>query len=184
MPGLIEELREKHDTRQGAAREMGRGLMRGSRPDFKLGYSYENAELKASESFELGPVDVLELRCYLLGFAVGMHRTRPDSTAEQEMLGRLDAESERYAAAYREGHERGLEEDALAIYPDRIASLQEDPEMESCGCGAMEPGECAAAVEGHFTSLGQRSEEELRSLAEGDDCKAAAFMLARREEQS
>ncbi|MCA1571014.1 MAG: hypothetical protein LC798_11975 [Chloroflexi bacterium] len=50
----------------------------------------------------------------------------------------------------------------------------------ACGCGATSAQECCAAVEGYFTSLGQRSDEELHSLAEGDGCQAARVLLAER----
>lgn len=55
-----------------------------------------------------------------------------------------------------------------------------DP-METCGCGATKPSECCAAVEGYFTSLGQRSDYELNQLADGDGCTAAKAMLAERK---
>jgi hypothetical protein len=50
----------------------------------------------------------------------------------------------------------------------------------ACGCGATRTHDCSAAVEGYFTSLGQRSDDELRSLAEGDGCQAARVLLAER----
>jgi hypothetical protein len=52
----------------------------------------------------------------------------------------------------------------------------------ACGCGATSAHECCAAVEGYFTSLGQRSDEELQSLAEGDECQAARVLLVERSE--
>lgn len=52
--------------------------------------------------------------------------------------------------------------------------------MEMCGCGATKPSECCAAVEHYYTSLGQRSDEELVVLAEGDGCTAAKAMLDER----
>lgn len=50
-----------------------------------------------------------------------------------------------------------------------------------CGCGATTTGECAAAVEGYFTSLGQRSDVELLEMALDGECEAAKVVLAERE---
>jgi hypothetical protein len=87
--------------------------------------------------------------------------------AEKAMRERIDAD--------------GLEESielAPDEWPDVLDHLdplheRDMPRMETCGCGAQRLGDCAAAREGYFMSLTQRSDDELLSLAEGDGCEAA-----------
>jgi hypothetical protein len=193
MSGLIDELRERNETVLDAAKELGRGLMRGNKAEFKLGYSWDNAALAAVDMFDLPKIDAFELRFYLLGFARGMHGADPG--AEQDLETRIRAVSERYVIAYGDGRRAGLMEDRDRIGPAGLPGDEEidneaaeappaPPQMKECGCGAKVEGECTAAVEGYFTSLGQRSDEELRSLAEGDGCEAARVMLLKRAERS
>lgn len=188
MAGLIEEMRERNATVQDAARELGRGLMRGNRGELKLGYSWENAEHAAAKMFELPKWDALELKVYLLGFATGI--TRSELALGEEQLAQLDEKSMRFREAFDAGVEAGGREDIRTVYPAGVESAAAAAErkraearaMKTCGCGATTKGECAAAVEGYFTSLGQRSEEQLQELAEGDECEAARVMLVERKQ--
>jgi hypothetical protein len=182
---MIEEIRARHTTTLGAAKELGRGLMRGNREEHKLGYSWENAAGPAARMFDLPPLDAHELKCYLLGFACGMK----DVDVDDAMVAKLGRVSERFSASIRAGFDAGQQEPAEA-YPAEIESAAERAErkrvaaitMGTCGCGATSKGECAAAVEGYFTSLSQRSEEQLRELAEGDECEAARVILVERRQ--
>lgn len=108
MPGIIEELRERHETTLDAAKELVRGLMRGYKPDFKLGYSWENAELAATGAFGLPKLDAFEVKFYALGFARGMHDVSP--AAEDGLVERIGKVSARYSDAYVAGRAAGLSE--------------------------------------------------------------------------
>jgi hypothetical protein len=192
--GLADNLRAQHTTTQGAARELGRGLMRGDRPSFKLGYSWENAAAATERMFELPKPDTMELQSYLLGFAVGLNKQANDyaqiDTEMDEVIHELagSRDDERFRAAYEEGYKAGWDENAALTLPaDFEPAVQRAKRQRAaaetlsvCGCGATTLGECCAAVEGYFTSLGQRSNEELHELAEGDGCEAARVMLVRR----
>lgn len=117
---LFEEFRGRHETAQAAARDMGRGLMRGNREEFKLGYTHENAARVVIEGFGLSPVDAVELRCYLLGFGVGLNEVAP--VEFDEAVGRLAGHSERYGTACEEGHEAGrMEAEAGNTYPAGVS---------------------------------------------------------------
>jgi hypothetical protein len=186
MPTMFDEIRSRHATEQDAARELGRGLMRGDRASFKLGWSWENSALAAIDAYTLDDDDIAELRCYLLGYAVGLSAGGGDEMGER-MLARLP-QPEEFRAAYTTGKHDGRQEQVGVTYPDVIetaaARRQREREelltMRECGCGATTEGECCAAVEGYFTSLGQRSEHELRELHEGDGCEAARILLVKR----
>lgn len=209
MAHLIDELRGRNDTTIDAAKELMRGLMRGNREELKLGYSWENASLAADRAFgefdqsdgemRMPKLDAHEVKFYALGFARGMHGAVPEN--EEELEAKMRAISERYAYAYGDGRRAGLLEDRAATHPAALPGVTEvvhttdeapkptgaETEMKTCGCGATTVGECAAAVEGYFTSLGQRSDEELQVLGDeedGDGCTAAQAVLAiRRQDQ-
>lgn len=186
----IEEIRERNETALDAAKELGRGLMRGNKEELKLGYSFENATFAAAKMFLPSPapdIDMLELKIHLLAFGAGM----TDGITEeqfQEMRTRAAGQSSHLESSFNDGFRRGQDEPYAEIYPAGLKTAEEDQEerdraavtMNTCGCGATKPSECTAAVEGYFTSLGQRSEVELHQLAEGDGCEAARVLLVKR----
>lgn len=67
---------------------------------------------------------------------------------------------------------------------DQVADVLLRLPIEECGCGADRVGDCCAAVEHAFTSLAQRSDEQLRELADGDECGAAKRLLTARRLRS
>lgn len=85
--------------------------------------------------------------------------------------------------AMRERLGRGSDEEVELRAGPRMEALRATlgEYMAPCGCGATTAADCCAAVEGYFTSLGQRSGEELHTLAEGDGCEAARLMLVQRQ---
>lgn len=125
---LIDEIRQRNESAQEAARELGTGLMRGNRDELKLGYSYENASLSAIHAFALPKLDATELRCYLLGYACGLLHEGIDAIGD--VPERLALHSERFAAAIDEGLKAGLEQDRTKTYPATI---------DGFGVGAPEP---------------------------------------------
>jgi hypothetical protein len=54
------------------AKDLGKGLMRGNRAKFKLGYTWENALIACHERYELSSPEKAELSTYLAGFARGI----------------------------------------------------------------------------------------------------------------
>lgn len=124
MGGIIEDIRERNATKLDAAKELGRGLMRGERPKLKLGYSWENAALAAERYFKGATIeDGIELRIYLLGFAQGMIGERSTPPDALDQLAKLDR---RYEDALDAGYVRGLDEPAHLTYP----ALQNDAPAE------------------------------------------------------
>lgn len=188
---IIEEIRERNATVIDAANELGRGLMRGNRARHQLGYSWENATLTAIDAYELPDMDQIEVRAHLLAFAAGM-KDDFDEDEFQDMRKRIAGASSRLESAFNDGFRRGQDEDYVQTYPaGQLLTAEEELElrrqaetvMEVCGCGATKPGECAAAVEGYYTSLGQRGDDALISLAEVDGCEAARVLLIKREHE-
>jgi hypothetical protein len=54
------------------AKELGRGVMRGFKPDFKLGWPWEGALAAAVRKYRLTDEERLHLAVYLRGFAHGI----------------------------------------------------------------------------------------------------------------
>jgi hypothetical protein len=97
-----------------------------------------------------------------------------------ELLGGLNEDwpqPTREAALVECGLERALAPGVRERRVREAAAAQQAAEPEPyCGCGATKASECCAAVEGYFTTIRQRSGEELASLAE-DGCGAAREVL-------
>lgn len=187
----IETIRASNTTTQAAARELGRGLMRGDRASCKVGYSHENAALAALDVFALPTIDALELRAYLLGFAIGLAAGGGDEVGDA-MFKRLPTPApEEFQGAYQTGKRQGRREPVGLTCPADIETAaarrererEEAQTMRECGCGATTQRECAAGVEGYFTSITQRSDHELTELAEGDGCEAARVLLLTRSNE-
>lgn len=78
------------------AKELGKALMRGSRRDLKLGYSYDNAVLTCADQYDLTDEGRERLSYYLRGFGVGL---------------KIDSERARKAGnAFNEGVSDGIGE--------------------------------------------------------------------------
>lgn len=101
-------------TRQDAARELGRGLMRGKRDELKLGYSWENAALVAIDSYGLTPNDQTALRMYLRGFALGLRKVTFGAACET-----AHTHPEDYRDTLRTGLEHGWA-NAEGSYPAEV----------------------------------------------------------------
>lgn len=145
--GIFTDLVAKHDTGAdgdsevwAAARELGRGLMRGNRPELKLGYTAGNAEIAARDAAANAGYTLVntagnrdagqqraELVAHLLGFGAGMSeedseavwirfRERFDRKAEVEGI-----EVEPCIAAFEEGDAAGRAEDTALAYPAELA---------------------------------------------------------------
>ncbi len=98
--------------------QLGRGLMRGSRAEFKTGYSAESAALAVIERHPHSDDEQLMLRAELLGFAHGLHGL--DRLAATARLTERLPDATRYPAAvdaHRAGHLAGLEESTSACQP-------------------------------------------------------------------
>lgn len=65
---FVDEIRARHSTVQGAARELGAGLMRGNPDALQLGYSDINATLACSDAFGLSEGERGELLIFLAAF--------------------------------------------------------------------------------------------------------------------
>lgn len=63
----------------GAAMELGRGLMRGFRPDFKQGYNHIAALESATRIIKLDAAQRRELEAHLFGYSLGLNED-PDQT--------------------------------------------------------------------------------------------------------
>jgi hypothetical protein len=83
---IIQDIRARHTNDEHAARELGRGLMRGKRDELKLGYSWENAALVAIDAYGLSEFDTAQLRLYLYGFALGLHEAHPNAIDKRGAL--------------------------------------------------------------------------------------------------
>lgn len=92
-------------------RELVAGLMRGYRPELRLGYSPANAALAAKR---LHPgLDPDELRGYSEGYSDGMQRS-------ESMVLATDPDTVENCA-YREGYIEGLSQDVDLTYPSQMA---------------------------------------------------------------
>jgi hypothetical protein len=187
---VFADVLNRHDTLLAGAQEIGRQLMRGDRAAFKLGYSHENAAALLTDDNAdrilgafLAHDDSAALRAHLLGYGAGLHRIDRDIAAALSE----HAHTSDVADAFDAGYIAGLM-DAPGAFPADLETAaarsrrerRETFVMRECGCGATRVSECTAAVEGYFTSLGQRSDEELDVLADGDECQAARVVRARR----
>jgi hypothetical protein len=154
------------DVRSLSPRRLIRGVMRGDRDDLKLGWPAEGAvDAVVNMHPDLDTDERSQLLEYARGFAAGL-------------LGDGDEPSDA-TDAYLDGVDHGLSEPADETYPARPIKPRDHDELtEVCGCGAKRVGECAAAVEGYYTSLGQRDPAGLRELRE-DGCQAATLLIDR-----
>lgn len=101
---------------QDAARDQGRELMLGDRDQSKVGSSHEAAAAAAIDAHGLAAGDASELRCYLLGFALGLHRTADAGTA-------TDGRGDRFQLALRAGRDDGRA-NAGSAHPAEVPLLK------------------------------------------------------------
>lgn len=132
---ILEEQIEEHDgdVTEGL-RALGRGLMRGSRADFRQGYTAENAAIAAAgvadrEGYEepVGQAGI-ELVAHLLGFGDGMKRIGENPDRHTEALDRkikvavesgeaTNIDTGAVEEAYSKGYTLGEQEDPAATLP-------------------------------------------------------------------
>lgn len=84
-------------------RELVRGLMRGSRAELHLGYTWDNAAKAAGERLNVSGDALRELMAYARGFADGMRRAEPADHNESD--------------AYLDGFAAGLVEPPELVHP-------------------------------------------------------------------
>lgn len=177
---------------QGAARKLALGLMRGDAAALKAGYSAESAAMTAADFLNIAQRDVERAltidpgdRQELVAFLRYLEETDRDVDAviyAVEKPGKWWREYADFLVSQEHGTLPTPTGVAGAAPRSASEGAAEDvPRMAVCGCGATAPGECAAAVEGYYQSLGQRSEEQLRELADGDGCEAAKVLLVQRQ---
>lgn len=118
---LFDEIRDRNKTTIDAAKELGRGLMRGNSEELKLGYSWENAAHVCSDAYDLPKIDAHEVKIYLFGFANGMQ----DVEVTDETIAKFGAVSEHMGEALRAGWHTGQDEPST-IYPATITSPTEE----------------------------------------------------------
>jgi hypothetical protein len=103
------------NLRERPPREVGRGLMRGDRAEFKVGYTAANATIALRRLHQLSEAQAALLEAYLDGFSAGMRR-KSESATDVGLRGES-------AEAYEQGVADGLAEPITRIYPGDPGAL-------------------------------------------------------------
>ena len=101
-------------------RELGRGLMRGSRAELKAGYSAEHAAKAVQHLHRLPAEELLALRAYLIGFSHGLCDTSGPLALQVLQTSIPEARGqEALVRAHDEGFDHGAAEDPRRTLPAR-----------------------------------------------------------------